>query len=174
MEAKAHIKHVRISPTKLRMITDSVKELKPLIALDRLGVSQNRSAKILYKAIKSAMDNGTNNHGMNAEHMQFKVLSVDEGRFLKRFRPGARGMAKPYLRKSSHITVVLNQPGVAQAPKKEIAPKSETKEVEKKAEDKKVAPVKKETVKKAVAKKTTVKKTEKTEKSVTSKSEKKK
>ncbi len=83
-----------------------------------------RTAKVLYKAIKSAISNGLAQPGFDPRKAQFKVLSVDEGPVLKRFRAGSRGMARPYVRKSSHIMVILEQSGLekkiaqkAQAPK---------------------------------------------------------
>lgn len=106
-EARAHIKYVRISAIKLRMLVDWVKSMKPHIALDHLSVNQNRTAKVLYKAIKSAVDNGITTKGMDRQGMKFKTLMIDEGPGLKRFRAGARGTAKPYVRPLTHITVVL-------------------------------------------------------------------
>lgn len=106
-EARAHIKYVRISAIKMRMLVDWVKSMKPHIALDHLSVNQNRTAIVLYKAIKSAVDNGVTTKGMDRQGMKFKTLMIDEGPGLKRFRAGARGTAKPYTRPLSHITVVL-------------------------------------------------------------------
>ncbi len=109
MEAKATIKHNKISPRKLRFLTGSVKAMKPAVALDYLSLSQKRSAKILWKAIKSAVDNGKTVYNMLPEKMEFKTLSIDEGIYLKRYRAGSRGTGKPYKRKTSHITVVITE-----------------------------------------------------------------
>ena len=67
--------------------------------------------KMLYKAIKSAVDNGIAVHKISAETLSFAELKIDEGVFLRRMRPGARGMGRPYHRKTSHITVVLEVKG---------------------------------------------------------------
>src|SRR3989338_8452517 len=109
VEARSHIKFIRISALKVRTLVDWIKEMNPQTALDHLSVSQSRSAKVLYKAIKSAMDNGVANHGMDQKAMKFKTLMVDQGRGLKRFRAGSRGTAKPYVRPLTHITVVVEQ-----------------------------------------------------------------
>ncbi len=114
MEVRAHIKFVRISPIKLRFLVDSLKKMSPQVALDHLGLSQLRTAKVFYKAIKSAVSNGSALPGFDPRKAHFKVLSVDEGPVLKRYRAGSRGMARPYVRKSSHITVVLEQAGIEQ------------------------------------------------------------
>lgn len=120
MEAKATIKHAKISPRKLRFLTGTIKAMKPAIALDYLGLSQKRTAKMLWKAIKSAVDNGKTVYNMLPEKMEFKTLAIDEGVFLKRYRAGSRGSGKTYKRKTSHITVVITQ---AESKKnKEVAP----------------------------------------------------
>jgi large subunit ribosomal protein L22 len=126
MEVRAHIKYVRISPIKLRVLIDSVRVLSPRVALDHLGLSQKRSAKVLYKAIKSAVANGEVLPGFDAQKARFKTLSIDEGPFLKRFRAGSRGMARPYVRKSSHIMVVIEQQGIDKTAPKQAANKAKT------------------------------------------------
>lgn len=117
MEVRAHIKNVRMSPIKLRTLIDSLKAVSPSMALDQLGLSQKRNAKALYQALKSAISNGQAVPGFDPKKATFKVLSIDEGRSLKRYRAGSRGMARPFVRKSSHITVVLEQKGLENTPK---------------------------------------------------------
>lgn len=121
MEVRAHIKYVKMSPLKLREIVDAVKVLSPQVALDRLQFSQRRNAKALRKALVSAIANGQGITGFDPKKAVFKTLKIDEGPFFKRFRPGSRGTAKPYVRKSSHITIVLEQKGL-QEPKKVSKP----------------------------------------------------
>lgn len=109
MQSKAVIKYVKISPRKLRYLVDELKTLKPGQAVDRLSLSRSRSAFFLMKAIKSAIDNGRMTQNMIPEKMEFESLSIDEGIVLKRFRAGAKGMGKPYKRRTSHINVVITQ-----------------------------------------------------------------
>ncbi|OGK39639.1 hypothetical protein A3F34_03070 [Candidatus Roizmanbacteria bacterium RIFCSPHIGHO2_12_FULL_44_10] len=118
MEARSHIKFVRISPLKLRTLRDDIKALGPQAALNHLQLSNKRSAKVLYRAIKAAVDSGKERFQMNTTQARFKELMIDEGPSLKRFRPGSRGTAKPYKRKSSHITVVIED----QTPEKKPLP----------------------------------------------------
>lgn len=117
MEIRAHIKYVRMSPTKLRTLVDDLKTMSAQVALDRLSMSQKRSAKAIYKALKSAVANGQSIPGFNASKATIKILAIDEGPYLKRYRAGSRGTAKPFVRKSSHITVILEQKGLAKAAK---------------------------------------------------------
>lgn len=127
MVYKAYIRHVRISPKKLRFIVDDVRKMLPREALNALYYSNKRAGKILYKAIKSAVDNSKKEPKVDPELLRFKILTIKEGPSLKRFRAGARGTAKPYKRRTSHIKVVLEA-------KEELEKK---KKVEKRREEKK-------------------------------------
>ncbi|MFH1827287.1 MAG: 50S ribosomal protein L22 [bacterium] len=106
MEAKAYIKNVKISPKKIRFLLDDVKKMDPYKAINHLYYTPNKAAKILYKAIKSAIDNAKN-LSKDTVGLKFKTLLIEEGRKLKRFRAGGRGNAKPILKRYSHIKVVL-------------------------------------------------------------------
>ncbi len=128
MNIRAQHKYVKVSPKKLRFVAKSIKKLKPVDALSRLHLVQNRSAKMLAKAIKSAVDNGIAVYKISADTLVFAELKIDEGVFLRRMRPGARGMSKPYHRRTSHITVVLES-------SKKDSNKTKTIEQVKKGED---------------------------------------
>lgn len=153
MEVRAQIKYVRVSPIKLRFLIDAIRDVSPQVALDHLSLSPNRTSKVLYKAIKSAVANGNAKPGFDATKAKFKTLAIDEGPSLRRFRAGPKGMARPYVRKSSHITVVIEQkdarPTKAPAKPKKAAPKKAEKKTEKKAPAKKAEAPKKKEVKKA-------------------------
>lgn len=107
MESKTQIKQVRISSKKLRFILADVKKMTPQAALDHLFYSSQRSAKILYKALFSAVNAAEKKLKTDAKSLKFKSFYIDAGQFLKRFRAGGRGVAKPYKRRSSHITIIL-------------------------------------------------------------------
>lgn len=107
MEIKAQAKYIRMSPKKIRFYLKDVKKTSPAVALQRLALSPDRAAKMLHGVLKSALANGKNNLQIEENELQFSVLKVDEAPYLKRFRAGSKGMAKPYLRRSSHITIVL-------------------------------------------------------------------
>lgn len=109
MEIKAYIKNLKISPKKLRFLVDEVKKTSPVEAMNKLYYSPKRSAKILWKAIKSAVDNAKRNYGIKEDQLKFKFLIIEEGPRLKRFRPGGRGTVKPYKRRTSHIKIVLEK-----------------------------------------------------------------
>ena len=107
MESRAYIKYIHVSPKKLRFIIADVKKKTPRQALDHLYTSQKRNAKILYKALKSAIDNAKLVLKVADSELSFKTFLVEEGPSLKRMRPGSKGMAKMYQRRTSHIKVIL-------------------------------------------------------------------
>jgi large subunit ribosomal protein L22 len=108
MEAKTYIKHIRISPKKLRFIVDEVRKMSPNEAINTLFYSPKRSAKILLKAIKSAVDNAKKTFKASEDLLRFKLLTIEGGPALKRFRAGGKGGVKPYKRRSSHIKIILS------------------------------------------------------------------
>lgn len=121
MEAIAYIKHIRVSPKKLRFIVDGIRLKKPEEALIILSQSQKRNAKVLYKAIHSAVSNAKAVMKITTgEGLKFKTLLIEEGPFLKRMRPASRGRASFYKKRSSHIKVVLfndeQKPAIVKVP----------------------------------------------------------
>ena len=106
-EVSAYIKNLPITPKKLRFLLPSVKKLSPKEALEKLPYVNKKAAQFFYKAIKSAVDNAKNLYGVNENMLKFKLLTVEEGIKLKRWRAGSRGRAKPYMRRRSHIKIVL-------------------------------------------------------------------
>ena len=109
MEVRAVSKHIRTSPKKVRLILDIVRGKKVDEALSVLRYMPNPSAKVVAKTIRSAAANAENNFQMSTDDLRIVRIYADEGRTLKRFRPRARGRASPLLKRSSHITVVVEE-----------------------------------------------------------------
>lgn len=107
MEAKASVIDVHSTPKKLRILLADVKKMTPVKAMDHLMYSPKKSANILYKVIKSAVDNAKATLQIDAHLLEFKILKVDQGHALRRYNPGSRGNAKPYRKQFSHISVVV-------------------------------------------------------------------
>jgi len=107
MESITYFKNLKIAPKKLRFLLPAVRKLSPLKAMDHLFYVTKKPAKILYQAIKSAMNNAKVSLKVNDDLLKFKALAVDEGFKLKRYNPGARGNAKPFKRRYSHIKIIL-------------------------------------------------------------------
>ena len=107
MEAKASVTDVHSTPKKLRTLLMDVKKMSPVKAMDHLLYSPKKSANILYKVIKSAVDNAKATLQIDANLLEFKILKVDQGHALRRYNPGSRGNAKPYRKQFAHIIVVV-------------------------------------------------------------------
>lgn len=107
MEAKTYIKDLKISPKKLRFILPEIKKLRPIDALAKLFYMPKKSARIFYKAIKSAIDSAKLTLKTSEDLLRFRLLTIEEGRRLKRFQPGGRGTVKPILKRYAHIKMIL-------------------------------------------------------------------
>ncbi|GIW64100.1 MAG: hypothetical protein KatS3mg092_0033 [Patescibacteria group bacterium] len=141
MESKTYIKNVIISPKKLRFYLKDIKKLTPVEALERLFYGQQKATKILYQAIKSAINNAKQTLKIDENLLKFKVLTVEEGLRLKRYRAGSRGTAKPILKRRSHIKIILEG---QQIPAKKVETKVEERNLDKKNEVKNLKVVKKQ------------------------------
>ncbi len=119
MESRTYIKNLKTSPKKLRFLLPAVKKLKPVDALDYLLYTPKKTAKIYYKAIKSAITNVKKVLNVDENNLEFSLLTIEEGQKLKRFRSGGRGGVKPFVRRFSHMKIILKA-----AEKKEIKVKN--------------------------------------------------
>lgn len=108
MEAKAILRNVRISPTKVRPVIDVVRGKPVEQALAILRYMPQKAAREVARLIKSAAANAENNYDMTPEDLVVKTIYADEGPRLKRFMPRARGRADRIYRRLSHITVIVD------------------------------------------------------------------
>ena len=104
---KVVTKDVGISARKVRLAIDMVKGKDVNEALVILNYVSTPGAKALIKSIKSAVANAENNLQLTSQGMRINSISADTGHTLKRYRPKSRGRISPILKRSSHITVVL-------------------------------------------------------------------
>jgi large subunit ribosomal protein L22 len=109
MKAKAVAKYIRIAPTKVRKVARAVKGMSAEDALNLLGYMPQRSAKILGKVIRSAVANAEQKPDMDVDSLSISNIVVDQGPSLKRFRARAMGRANRILKRTSHISVVLEE-----------------------------------------------------------------
>jgi len=78
-------------------------------ALGILALSQKKPAKLVAKAVRSAVANATQLSKVDVDSLFIKRITVDEGPMLKRWRPRAMGRATRTRKRTSHITVVLDE-----------------------------------------------------------------
>jgi large subunit ribosomal protein L22 len=107
MPATAFQKGVRISPRKVAVVASLVRGRKVEDALTILDFTPRRAARPVREAIKSAAANAEHNHNYRSGSLEITDISVTSGPRLKRYMPAARGRARRFQRKTSHIKVVV-------------------------------------------------------------------
>jgi len=108
---KAKLKHLRISPRKVRLVADLIKGLPIKQAEVQLKFLAKRSVEPILKLLKSAIANAQNNGNALKENLFVNNVIVDAGPTLKRWRPRAMGRAASIKKRTSHITLILEQKG---------------------------------------------------------------
>lgn len=111
MESKSILKYTRVSPRKVRRITDLIKGRKAGDALVSLKFISNSSAKIVAKLLKSAISNAEQKKVTDPESMKIISVLVDQGTTMKRMMPRAMGKADIIKKRSCHITLMLEEVG---------------------------------------------------------------
>lgn len=109
IEVRAQRKYVPISAQKVRLVIDQVRGLRAEEALTTLQFMTQAAALPVYKTIASALANAEQNEGLAREDMWIAEIFADVGPTRKWRRFGARGRFKPILKRSSHITVILEE-----------------------------------------------------------------
>lgn len=109
MESMASAKYIRISPRKVRLIMDEIRGKKVEDALNMLSFSPQKGGRILIKLINSAVANAQQNSGTDVDKLYIHKIFADEGPTLKRFSPRAQGRATRILKRTCHLTVILNE-----------------------------------------------------------------
>jgi large subunit ribosomal protein L22 len=111
MEVAATARDIRVSPRKLRLILDRLPGLSVDQALALLRYMPSPHAVPVSKVVRSAAANAENNFDIDVDDLVITSAVANEGRTMKRFRPRSRGRVSPLLKRSSHITIVLDEKG---------------------------------------------------------------
>lgn len=109
MEAKAVLKYTRISPRKVSIVLDLIRNKPADYAMAILKHTPKAACEDLQKLLKSAMANAENNHNMDKSKLYISECYVCPGPILKRMRPRAKGRAFRIDKRTSHITLVLKE-----------------------------------------------------------------
>jgi large subunit ribosomal protein L22 len=106
MEFVARHRYARVSPKKAKLVADLIRGKSASEALRILQFSDKRAAAFLHKVLSSAIANaGTSS---TSENLRVSDARVDRGPTMKRWRPGPRGMVRPILKRTSHITIKVS------------------------------------------------------------------
>ena len=109
MEVKAVARFVRLSPRKARLIMDQIRGKQVEEAINLLSFAPQKSAFIIKKLVNSAVSNVEQNTELDVDKLYIKRVFADQGPSLKRFRPRALGRASRIRKRTSHLTVVLEE-----------------------------------------------------------------
>jgi len=105
----ASAKYVGIPATKAKIVLDQIKGKDVVTAAALLNYSPRYASDIIAKVLKSAMANAENNLGMDVNKLYVEEVSAGQGPTMKRIRPRAQGRAYRILKRSCHISIILNE-----------------------------------------------------------------
>ena len=111
MATTAKLREARITPQKARLVADQIRGLPVDKAINLLAFSNKKAAALIKKVLESAIANAEHNDGADVDELKVKVIMVDEGPILKRWMPRARGRANQIFKRTSHVTVVVEEAG---------------------------------------------------------------
>lgn len=106
---KAHVKFVRLSDTKGRIVLEQIKGKNVGDALAIVHHSRRYASDVVEKLLKSAIANADHNLGMDVSKLYVEEVFANQGPILKRIRPRAKGTAYRIEKKMCHMTIVLNE-----------------------------------------------------------------
>ncbi len=109
MEARAYLKYARISPRKVQIVLDLIRNKPADVAMAIVRHTPKAACEPLEKLLKSAMANAENNHNMDKSRLYVSECFVSPGPIMKRIRPKDHGKAFRVLKRSSHVTLALKE-----------------------------------------------------------------
>ncbi|MEK9170375.1 MAG: 50S ribosomal protein L22 [Patescibacteria group bacterium] len=151
-QTTAKLNHLHIAPRKVRLIADGIRGLRVNEAEAQLMFRPQRSSGPLLKLLRSAVANAKNNEKLDADKLVVKSIFVDQGPVMKRFLPRSMGRATPLLKRTSHVTIILEEGAVAAVPRFNINVSKKIKKSKEKSKPAKLKTEKKEEMKKEVQK----------------------
>lgn len=109
MEARAIVKYIRVSPQKARLVANLIKGKAVSDALTILEYTPKTASRYIFKLVNSAVANAGRQEGTDVDTLFVKTIFVDPGPTLKRFRARSMGRGSRILKRTCHITVVLDE-----------------------------------------------------------------
>lgn len=109
METSAKLKYARISAQKARLVADQVRGMAVDQAINLLTFSTKKGSDIIKKVLESAIANAEHNNAADIDDLVVSKVCVDEGPIFKRFRARAKGRGNRILKRTSHITVAVDE-----------------------------------------------------------------
>jgi len=109
MEVIATHRYAGVSPRKVRLVLEHLPGRSVEEALNLLKFMPTPHAKLVAKIVKSAAANAENNYALDPDSLYVKRAVANDSRRLSRARPAARGRIRRYVRRTSHITIAVDE-----------------------------------------------------------------
>ena len=109
MEAKAHLKYLRVSPRKVKILCDLIRGKDVKTACAYLMQTPKAASEPMLKLLRSAMANAENNNNMDVENLYVSTAVANPGPVLKRGMPRAQGRYNRILKRTTHITIGVSE-----------------------------------------------------------------
>lgn len=126
MQVKAQLRYLHMSPRKVRRVAKLVQGMSVAHAQAQLEIRAEKAAEPVRKLLASAVANARQLADVRPEELRITSFVVNPGPVMKRFRPRSRGMAHPYLRRMSHMSVILEVPHTAKSIERKVKPEAPT------------------------------------------------
>jgi len=121
-EAQAIARNMRISPRKLNLVADSIRNLPAGKAVSDLTFSKKRIAKQVKKTLESAIANAENNHQLDVDKLVVKLAEVGRGLVMRRFHARGRGRSARVEKWFSHLKIVVAEREAGEKPARDTKP----------------------------------------------------
>lgn len=109
MQAVAHLRYARISPRKVQIVLDLIRNKPVNVAIAILKHTPKAASEYIEKLLNSAIANAENNHNMDVSKLFVAQCFVCQGPTLKRIMPRAQGRAFHIMKRTSHVTIALEE-----------------------------------------------------------------
>ena len=109
MEARATHRYARISPRKVKIVNDLIRNKPVGVAMGILRNTPKAASELLMKVLASAVANAENNFNMDVDKLYVSEVYANPGPILKRIMPRAQGRAFRINKRTSHITLVVKE-----------------------------------------------------------------
>ena len=107
MEAKAYARYIRISPRKVQIVCDLIRDRDVDTAMAILLHTPKAASEPLVKLLKSAVANAENNFSMDRDKLYVSEVYATSGPILKRMRPASKGRGYRINKRTSHVTIAV-------------------------------------------------------------------
>lgn len=118
MKVSATQKHARMSPRKLRPYARLIQGMSVTVARQQLSFATGKAPVIILDVLKSAIANAIHNLDLSEKDLKVASILVNQGLVMKRFMPVSKGMAHPILKRTAHVTVIVEGEAAATDKKK--------------------------------------------------------